>query len=294
MPCTPSQSAEIQCIVLEALCIVQNEMMVSLENNNERIMQHMQELPDTIVPPSSFSQIQNSTTRVLEETGFILDKIYELQNSTAMILDRNSLLHKETDSSVRPPNFLVPSCLEALSSVVNNTNNNNNCCIQRIRLLVLENHYLTDQCCCMILKYKLGNLGTFESNGRGEILSLFQNNSKAMQEAKDQLTNKMVEASDDVNIVRVKSMNSTLQQRIQDIEGISSYRDTYDIDLISYSLETVSKDLQDLIPVPLLMENKALSEKAKSSMMYTRLKNYFRTFTIFHPRVELQLPARWM
>lgn len=46
----PTQSAEMQCIVLEALDIVQNEMMVSLEKKNERIKQHIQGLPDNRVP----------------------------------------------------------------------------------------------------------------------------------------------------------------------------------------------------------------------------------------------------
>ena len=299
--------AEIQCIITnEALHIVQYEMILRLKKCNKRIKEHTSRKLrlDRLTPDTDDFRAYHEYRRLA------LNKISELQDSTAILLDIYSLLNRSEENddtiySIEATANFQPKGIEALSIVLSNTNNDSNS--HELRSLVLENYSLTEHCCSKILKYKLDQCNRkpyYEFSDQ-----LFQKDKNAQLNAKTQLESSIEESSENDIVSKIKSMNSALQQRIRDIEGISNhqetfddsrmskYHETYDIDLISY---TISNEVQNRIPTSLIkMENKALSKKAQSMMLYCRLKclmrwyEYKGYYSLSRDSPERALPPRW-
>ena len=230
-----------------------------------------------------------------EKRKLIFSALRERQESTTRILVLNSLLDMNEDitSSTTPSTVVRREShlyLESLSSVLNNTNNN---ALQKIRLLVLENHYLTEQCCCKILEYKLKAKQRVTPPYSGNIP--FQKNNLAMDNRKREMETSIIESNKSDNLARVVRMNLMLQRQIPEIHKMTDYKETYTLDLVSYSLSTASKEVQDVIPTLIKMENKALSMKAHRMMLYTRLRNWLawasRNYIFIEP--EVSLPPQW-
>ena len=208
MPATTKSRTE------EALEIVVSNLALSLKKSNDNIKRYISEQL-----PQMYNDLCIQTFTGENDEFEIIKNV---QDSTNLILEANSLLAKVEDSEednehsmISPTNLWTeetqPTGIEALAIVLdnNNTDTSNNDMLQKIHMLKFENYYLADKLLNQILQFNLAELKKRYGEWPRDSWNV-QSDSKAMAR---EMTNEIRESNYILNISRVLSMNNTLHTR---------------------------------------------------------------------------------
>lgn len=268
---------ERQGIILEAFEIIQNEAVLGLEEKKKDLAKYLTSLQEAITARKEWRSCESCKN------------LEEVLGLAAVVLGENSLLIGNLDVRYHttPIEEIQSTGMEALPIILNSTKD----VLQNIRLLKMENYYLTEYLVRLILQDKLDDaIGSLTAHkyydGWMHRPQYSSDHSIRLSHITTQLETE-IRASNDNKLV-VQAMNSKLRELLSELTGIESDTDgrdkmmsidfdseypNYELSVASYSVGVTSEDVQDLIRTPLLkMENKALAERAKSEILYLRFK----------------------